>query len=484
MNKETRIKKIQEIVERDKKDPFGKIEIPWQDELETMEVYKIPLDLLVYNKYNGRILSRTKSLEKQNQQLDVESDAGKLAIEKLLWDSKPDRNKKTQKNISDYGQQKVGIITKDGIIIDGNRRAMLLNKILKDSSFTKKYNYFKAVVLPVTLDENPLEIEKLETSFQMGEDEKLGYNATEKYIKAKGIYLRLTKLPEINPAKFDENAVNEIADWMGETNGEVKKYLNTMVIMDQYLEYVEYEGIYTQLDDREDQFLFLTKWLNNFYGEESKRAFDGYTNLDVDDLRDIAFDYIRIRNHYDGKLFRDLGDGYSDKHFFGNREVWKSFSSKHFNIVSDLPEEPKVDFDSTNLEAHLNSRDNQFFESANDAKGENQFIDNLKEHQQLVGYNKAADEPEKLVKRASQTFDAIKTNHSAFQKPEVQKLVEELSNKIFATLQKKSPSKILSHIINLLESIDVDKIPDSEIEAVQTKCKKVQQIGYQINKQL
>ena len=46
-------------------------------------------------------------------------------------------------------------------------------------------DYFKAVVLDVTLEENPLEIEKLETSFQMGEDEKLGYNPTEKYLKAK-----------------------------------------------------------------------------------------------------------------------------------------------------------------------------------------------------------------------------------------------------------------------------------------------------------
>lgn len=63
MNKETRIQKIDEIINRDKDNPFNKIEIPWEDDLVTMNVYKIPLDLLVYNKYNGRILSRTKSLE-------------------------------------------------------------------------------------------------------------------------------------------------------------------------------------------------------------------------------------------------------------------------------------------------------------------------------------------------------------------------------------------------------------------------------------
>ena len=182
MNKETRIQKIQEIISREK--PFGNMEIPWEDVLVRKDVFKIPLELLVYNKYNGRILSRTQSLERQNHIIDVESNDGKAEIEELLWGSNKQRNESTLKNISDYGQQKVGIITKDGIIIDGNRRAMLLTR-------GKKYDYFKAVILDVTLEENPLEIEKLETTYQMGEDEKVGYNATEKYIKSKLLYKKL-----------------------------------------------------------------------------------------------------------------------------------------------------------------------------------------------------------------------------------------------------------------------------------------------------
>jgi hypothetical protein len=64
MNKETRIKKIQEIIERDK--PFGNQEIPWMGVLVSKNVFQIPLKTLIYNKYNGRILSRTKSLERQH----------------------------------------------------------------------------------------------------------------------------------------------------------------------------------------------------------------------------------------------------------------------------------------------------------------------------------------------------------------------------------------------------------------------------------
>ncbi len=472
MNKEVRIQKIQEIIERDKnRTDLLNHEIMWEKQLKTERVYNIPLSYLIYNKYNGRILSRTKSLEKQNQAINVETEEGRDLIEKLLWESKIDRNKKTELSIREFGQQKVGIITKDGVIIDGNRRAMLLNKV-------DRTGYFKAIVLPVTLDENPIEIERLETTYQMGEDEKLGYNPIEKYLKAKQIFDKLT--PKIS----ETEAIKSISDWMGETEGEIRKYLDTMAVMDEYLEYLEYDGIYTQLDSREDQFLSLTKWLNSFYGESSKKAFDGYTDSDVDDLKIIAFDYLRFRNEYDGKEFRNLAEGNSDKHFFGDKEIWKSFSSKHNEIIRKLPKEPEIDFNSANLEKHLNARDKLFFESSIFENDTSAFLENLNDHKYLVGYNKAAEEPEKLLKRASQTFEAIKTGHKAFAKPEVQRMVQELGDKIFNSLQNKSPTRVLSHIIELLEGIEVDKIPAEEIEEVQDKTKRIQQIGYQINKNL
>jgi len=472
MNKEIRIQKIQEIIERDKNRPdLLNHEIMWEKQLKTEKVFNIPLSYLIYNKYNGRILSRTKSLEKQKQAINVETDEGRNLIEKLLWESKIDRNKKTELSIREFGQQKVGIITKDGVIIDGNRRAMLLNKV-------DRTGYFKAIVLPVTLEENPIEIERLETTYQMGEDEKLGYNPIEKYLKAKQIFDKLT--PKIS----ETEAIKSISDWMGETEGEIRKYLDTMAVMDEYLEYLEYYGIYTQLDSREDQFLSLTKWLNTFYGESSKKAFDGYTDSDVDDLKIIAFDFLRFRNEYDGKEFRNLAEGNSDKHFFGDKEIWKSFSSKHNEIIRKLPKEPEIDFNSANLEKHLNARDKLFFDSSIFENETSAFLENLNEHKYLVGYNKAAEEPEKLIKRASQTFEAIKTGHKAFAKPEVQQMVQELGDKIFSSLQKKSPSRVLSHIIELLEDIEVDKIPADEVEEVQDKTKRIQQIGYQINKNL
>jgi hypothetical protein len=472
MNKEVRIQKIQEIIERDKsRTDLLNHEIMWEKQLATKKVFNIPLSYLIYNKYNGRILSRTKSLEKQNQSINVETDEGRNLIEKLLWESKIDRNKQTEISIREFGQQKVGIITKDGVIIDGNRRAMLLNKV-------DRTGYFKAIILPVTLEENPIEIERLETSYQMGEDEKLGYNPIEKYLKAKQIFDKLT------PKITKEEAVKSISDWMGETEGEIIKYLDTMAVMDEYLEYLEYHGIYTQLDGREDQFLSLTKWLNTFYNKESNRVGWGYKNEDVDDLKIICFDYLRIRNEYDGKEFRNIADGNKENHFFGEKEIWKSFLNKHNDIIKKLSKEVDIDFNSINLEAHLNARDKMFYENSKFGNKTSAFLENLNYHKTSIEYNRAAEAPEKNIKNAQRAFDAIKQNHKNFSNPEIQDMVEVLGNRIFNSLQKKSPSRVLSHIIQLLEAIEVDKIPSDEIEEIEDKSKKIQQICYKINKKL
>jgi hypothetical protein len=450
MNKETRIKKIQEVIERNKvnKDLL-KQEIMWEDQLESKTVYKIPLDYLVYNKFNGRILSRTKSLEKQKHSIDVETDKGKAKIEQLLWESKEDRNKKTLSSISKFGQQRVGIITKDGIIIDGNRRAMLLNRI-------PEYDYFKAIILPVTLEENPIEIEKLETTYQMGEDEKLGYNPVEKYLKAKTI------LDKLKPTVGEDEAIKRISD------------LGVMETMDEYLQTLEYDGIYTQLDGREDQFITLTNWISNYYDSESKKAGWAYSNLDVDALIAIAYDYIRVK--YEGKEFRLLAHGLKENHFFGDDKIWKSFSEAHLESVSEI-DEIEINYDSPNLKHHLDDRDSKFKELVKDT-----FQENVRKHNQKLQYNRAADKPGKGVQISIDSFDSINKGHKNFSDSEVQDLVEKLGNKVFESLNRSSPNRILSHIVNLLEKIDVSNIAEDEIEDAKKKTKEIQRLGYRLFK--
>lgn len=153
-------------------------------------VWRIPLDYLIYNKYNGRIGSDVLSYEKQNGELNAESDSDREIIEKFLYESKVDRNKTTMDSLLKNGQQRYGIVTADGIIVDGNRRAMLLNRLFhKHDELGYTYGqvehckYFLAIILPDDAEER--DIQQLETIYQMGEDDKLDYNPIEKYLKCK-----------------------------------------------------------------------------------------------------------------------------------------------------------------------------------------------------------------------------------------------------------------------------------------------------------
>jgi len=470
MNKETRIKKISEIIERDKANPYGKQDIPWEDVLKPMDVYKIPLEYLIYNKYNGRILSRTKSLERQRPPIDAETEAGKQLIEKLLLESNPSRNKQTLESITKLGQEKVGIITKDGIIIDGNRRAMLLRQ-------SGKFDYFKTVVLDVTLEENPTEVEKLETIYQMGEDEKLGYNPIEKYLKAKGLKQR--GIPE-----------KRIGEWMGETEGTIKEYLAVMEIMDDYLDYFHYNGVYTQLDDREDLFIFLTKWTRNFYSKynnkQSDKAFDGYRDTDVDDLKVIAYDYIRAVRwaQYEGKEFRIISDGLKENHFFGNKTIWEDFRDFHFSHVQDVKDsEEPIDLGSENLKAYLDDRDRRFFEKTKEGKPRSFLDENLDAHRQQLRYKKSASEPMKLAKDANDALDAIDQRHRAASAPEVLDKIAKINEKTFEILRQKAPGRLLDQVIGILKSIEF-KSKQEEEDLLLANIKEIESLAYRLEKEL
>ncbi|MEP2023437.1 MAG: hypothetical protein ABJH98_07935 [Reichenbachiella sp.] len=479
MNKQTRIDKIQEF--KDNHDSMGQIEIPWDDELKSEKVYRIPLEFLIYNKYNGRILSRTKSYERQQQQIDAETKEGKQLLEKLLWDSKPKKNEETLGSLEKYGQEKVGIITKDGIIIDGNRRAMLLNRITK-------YDYFKAVILPIEFDGDPIAIEKFETKYQLGEERKLDYNPTEIYLKIQRLYFQLSgqsrypnDIDRKNGIKVDKAAIKKIYEWVGNyktigSERDIEYTLEVMNVMEEYLDFMEYNGIYTALDDKEEQFRDLASWLKSFYGESSAKPFDGYSDSDVDDLKSSAFDLIRIR--LKNEKFRYLGRGQRPNHFFGNKDLWESFFNSHLDIVGGYVEN-KIDLNTKDIEKHLNGRDNDLKEGIGQG-----LVDNVDLHYQRLRNRQSQDEPVKLLNKAIDSIDSINVNSKNFGNPEAQDLLNKLGEKVEANQIHKSPSRLFDRMVKILESIDVNSLPENEMESVRISTKKIQQICYQIHKHL
>ncbi len=338
-----------------------------------------------------------KSFERQFRELNAELADDKKVIEGFLWDSNPVRNKTTMDDLETWGQKKIGIVTRDGIIIDGNRRASIINRLIEQGKNVPRF--FLAVILDDTLDDDPKEIMRLETTYQMGEDEKLDYNPIEKYLKCK----------DLKELGFSEI---EIGNMMAQDESKIKEWLSTMRLMDNYLDDLGYQGIYTRLEKREGQFVDLNKYLNR-YESGTELVKWKYDKSDVADLKAVCFDYIRAS--YEGKEFRSIAIPSKKDSFFCNEKVWPKFRDNHFKKIDPLnaAETPVQEYRNENPEADLSdlllARDEEWKEQA-----EKVLKANLNKYQRVLEDVNEENAPMELLRRAKDTLASINTEQESF----------------------------------------------------------------------
>lgn len=383
------------------KEPFATgHQLLYRGVLTPFKVYEIPLDILIYNQYNGRIGSVVKSFEKQSHTLNPEDVNDIALIEDFLWKSKESSNSKTLESLKSTGQIKFGIVTSDGVIIDGNRRASLMNRILHDSNSSveekNRCRYFKAVILPDSAQKR--DILQLETSFQMGEDEKVDYNPIEKYLKAK----------DLEDSNFTRD---EIASFMGISKKEVDSYLEILDLMDQYLAFYEYDGLYTMAEGHEDSFQKLNIALKQ-YKSGVPNMWD-ITSEDINNLMGVAFDYIRFElNQTDIRdLFRKPSQSASS--IFASKSRWEKFFNKHQEVVGSFEEqsvdECLRDVDGPDITPRLKARDQEW---RNTLKTD--LEENFKVAQDEIDSQLKAASPINLIKKAQNALDSIDGSSNGF----------------------------------------------------------------------
>lgn len=406
---------------------IGSMRIWYKDGGRDFPVYQIDLSYLVYNQYNGRIASFVKSYETQTGvELDATNPEDVKQIEHFLEISNPSSNKATKKNISEQGQLKYGIVTKDGVIIDGNRRAMILKQVAAEKNNSPVY--FLAVVLDETLDQNPKEIMRLETTYQMGEDAKVDYNAIEKYLKCS----------DLKKYDFTEEQIGKM---MGETDTKIKEYLSIMDLMNEYLAKLGYVGIYTRLDKTEGAFVDLNSYLDRYRGRRSKMVQWQYDDPDINDLKLIYFDYIRgIYNRSkasgsdtgDSKEYRFIGQTSKKGSFFAHEDIWNDFRDRHYESIDPIRnEEETIDAlrakhrGQQNLDDLLKSRDEAFARKADGHLKRNFGLT----QEALENLNKQ-NEPMELLRSAKAKLESINTQAKEFlEDGNVYAMVDELRKK-------------------------------------------------------
>ena len=402
------------------------IPLRYKGTTRTEIVYRIPLDYLVYNKYNGRIGSDVLSYEKQNGVLNAELNDDKAIIEKFLYESKVDRNKTTMDSLLKNGQQRYGIVTSDGTIVDGNRRAMLLNRLFHKRDElgysyeeVEKCKYFLAIILPDDAEEK--DIQQLETIYQMGEDDKLDYNPIEKYLKCK----------ELKRLGFSEE---DIAGFMSEKPSQVKEWLSILDLMEDYLKEYDYEGIYTRLEKTEGPFVDLETYLDSYKkrGANVRNADWTYTDSDISDLKLVCFDYIRAR--YEGKEFRDIAKTGKDGSIFFYKNLWDSFLQQHQEntpVDAQTVEELRNNYPAEDLSTLLRKRDKDWTDNAI-----GQLTGNLKRFSQKLGDKRASNKPGELIERALSALQAVDCKQDSFvNDPHIEEMVREI-NKLTYEMKK------------------------------------------------
>ncbi len=305
----------------------GKQKLHYMNETKSFDVYRIDLDFLIYNRQNGRIEAEMLTWEQDNfAPSNNYDDDLHHRIGAFLWESNESRNKDTLNDLAKKGQQRPGIVSLDGVIIDGNRRAMLLRKY---EDFSNSKQYFDAIILPHAYEDNQVEIVRLETQYQLGEDAKVEYGPLQKYLHARRLH------DELN---ID---VKEIDTLMGERSGNAKKLLEIMKLMDEYLDHIGCPKLYLMLKDKdgtkEGMFVDLHADLKRLKSGNPKVHWGFNADIDALQLKLIQFDFIRFGEFADAKkVYRCISHNGKGRNFFSHKDIWRPFCSKHTDEIDPI----------------------------------------------------------------------------------------------------------------------------------------------------
>lgn len=328
------------ILEIKKSKPISQHQLLYRGSIENFDVYKVDPNLLKFNYLNGRIGTEIMEHEVLDGQHISDKSVDELnnLIEQFIWDKTPGPNKVTKAAISRWGQLEPGVITRDGIIVSGNRRFMCIRKLNKEGG-----NFpYKAIILDETYEDGgskEQQIKILETQLQLGADEKVDYGPLEKYWKV------IDFIDKYIDVQSPSMSINSLVDIMKAKNpNEIRKNYGIGKMMQEYLVYIGSPNIYSRLKNTEELFRNLYKNYELYSKGKGKVGWH-LEEFDLDEYKDFGFNLIRYIYNVDKKHIGEWNPqkvrelyftDSQEKAIFTNKNIWEEARDSNNEDISSF----------------------------------------------------------------------------------------------------------------------------------------------------
>jgi hypothetical protein len=273
--------------------PRGKLIIKGRPELAP--IYRLGLGDLAFNKANGRIHAEVREKEDElGHELDAWDQEAQRTIRDILLLIRPDENEKICEDLRKNGQLQPGIITCDGIVVNGNRRKALLETLCEQTG-DERFQYLEVQVLPS--DITKAELWLIEAGIQLSAPQQLDYSPVNHLLKLReGIDAGLRR----------EDMAARI---YGVSEDQIREDLERLDLIDEYLsDFLDRKDRYFLVQGLNEHFIDLQNmlsWVKHPRGRV-RRDWDPDEN-DINELKIIGFYYIRIKMpHLRIRQLRDL----------------------------------------------------------------------------------------------------------------------------------------------------------------------------------
>ena len=145
------------------------------------DVWKIPIEYLIYNIQNGRFAAELMAKQDGlHRTLNPRVPADAKIIQDLLLSLNPNETTELEESLKENGQLHEGIITFDGAVINANRRMAVLSRLYEKTSETR-FQYLKAARLPQNVDDK--DVWGIEAGLQFAKDLRVDFSPMNELLK-------------------------------------------------------------------------------------------------------------------------------------------------------------------------------------------------------------------------------------------------------------------------------------------------------------